>query len=276
MTGIELVQVHPGLRVAESNRLNGNLNPRFSDVEEVYESRMRLMGAAGCDQMVVMLPKGRDRYQDLEDGLVTAPKEAYDKWPEDLRPDQDVEYDPEDPPRMIDLPFDGFITGQPGKGLLLAAADCAPAAIYDPRQRVLALAHNGREGAALDISPHVIGSMERTHGTDPADLVVHFGASIAAQSYVLTYLGEALRKEAWRPYVREVDGGYETDIVGYVIQRLLEKGVKGENISRSPIDTFGHPDYFSFVEHSADPKNVPDGRNGFIAVLLEQETQLAA
>jgi hypothetical protein len=117
MPGIELVQVHPDLQVAESNRLNGNLNPRFSDVEEVYESRMRLMGAAGCDQMVVMLPKGRDRYQDLEEGTVTAPKEAYDKWPEDLRPDADVVYDAEDPPRMIDLPFDGFITSQPGKCL---------------------------------------------------------------------------------------------------------------------------------------------------------------
>jgi copper oxidase (laccase) domain-containing protein len=117
--------------------------------------------------------------------------------------------------------------------------------------------------------------MERAYGTDPADLVVHFGSSIAAHSYVLPYLGETLRKEAWRPYLREVDGAFETDIVGYVIQRLLEKGVRGENISRSPVDTFGHPDYFSFVEHSTDPKNIPDGRNGFIAVLLEQEARAA-
>jgi len=273
MTGIEVIQVHPDLRVVGSNRLNGNMYQRFSDGNRFYESRMRVIGAAGCDKTVAILPGGRDTYQDLEQGTIVAPKEAYSKWQEDLQPVGDIVYDPEDPPYMVDLPADGLITRRTGNGLMLNAADCAPTVIYDPRLRILALAHNGREGATLGIGPKLVDHMRRVYGTRPPDLVVHFGASIAPESYVLPRLGESLRQEAWRPYLREVQGGYETDIVGLATQNLLDRGVTGGNITRSPIDTFAHPDYFSFVEHSGNKSNVPDGRNGFIAVMRKTELQ---
>ncbi len=273
--GIEVIDVHPDLRVVESNRLNGNMYQRFSDGNSFYVSRMRVIGVAGCGQTVAMLPKGADSYEDLEQGPVVAPKEAYFKWPADLQPAADVAYDPEDPPQMVDLPADGLITRRSGKGLMLNAADCAPTIIYDPRLRILGLAHNGREGATLGIGPKLVEHMRRMYGTKPSDLVVHFGASIAPESYVMPRLGESLRQEAWRPFLREVEGGYETDIVGFAAQSLLDRGVRGENITRSAIDTFSHPDYFSFVEHAASGGAVPDGRNGFIAVLRQQEVQPA-
>jgi hypothetical protein len=268
MAGIEVIDVHPDLRVVEGNRLNGNTDPRFSGIDSVRVSRMKLVAAAGCDRMVAMLPKGTDHYEDLDQGRIVSPKAAYDKWPEDLQPAEDVVYIPQKPPRMIDLLADGLVTGRQGNGLMLNAADCSPTVIYDPDQRVLALVHNGRDGAALDIGPKVVSHLQKTYGTKPADLVVHFGAAIAPESYLLTYLGEPLRQDAWRPYLREVDGAFETDIVGFAAQSLLEKGVPGANISRSPIDTFTHPDFFSFTEHQGDRANVPDGRNGFIATIL--------
>jgi copper oxidase (laccase) domain-containing protein len=267
--GLELIPAHADLQVVESNRLNGNINPCFSDLDSVLVSRMKLIAAAGCDYMVAMMPQGKDGVKDLDGDLITVPKEAYSKWPATLQPAEDVVYDPANPLHMIDIPADGLITTRPNNGLMLAAADCAPSLIYDQRQQILALAHNGREGTILDIGPKVVSRMRRTYGTKPADLIVHFGASVAPESYVLSYLSEPLRQEAWRPFLREVGGGYETDIVGYAVQRLLENGVAGQNISRSPVDVGSDQNYFSLTAHKRG--DMPEGRNGFIAMMKPTE-----
>jgi copper oxidase (laccase) domain-containing protein len=271
MPGVEVVAVHPDLQVLESNKLHGNMDPRFSSRSDVQINRITLAGASVCQRFVAMVPQPSDEYKDLDQGPILAPKEGYRNWPEALQPKDDVRYDPDDPPLMIDLPFDGLITRRPGNGLMLNAADCAPTVMYDPRQRVLALAHIGREGAAMDIGPKMVRYLQRNFGTKPADLVVHFGSSIAPESYVLSYIGEALRQEAWRPFLCEVDGGHATDIVGYAVQRLLENKIKAANISRSLVDVATHPEYFSLTAH--DQGNGANGRNGFLVTLRQPEVE---
>jgi copper oxidase (laccase) domain-containing protein len=275
MPGVEAIPVHPDLQVLESNRLHGNVDPRFSSLDSFLVSRATLAGASVCERFVAIVPQMSDRYEDLDVGLTIGRKEGYKNWPADLRPKEDVVYDPDRPPRMIDLPTDGLITRRPGNGVMLNTADCAATVIYDPNERVLALGHIGREGAALDIGPKIVRYLQQTYRTKPADLLVHFGASIAPESYLLTYVGEPLRQEAWRPYIREVDGRFATDIVGYAAQRLLETGIQGQNIARSPIDVATHPDYFSFTEHLSDKTNIADGRNGFLVTLQPREPQSA-
>lgn len=268
MPGVQAIPVHVDLQVLESNRLHGNTDPRFSELSKVQKHRAMLTGALACDRFVAMVPQISDRYEDLDREPIVAAREGYRLWPQYLQPVEDVLYDPDTPPRMIDLPADGLITKQPGNSLMLSTADCAATVMYDPRQRALALVHIGREGAVLDIGPKIVRHLQQTYDTEPSDLIVHFGASIAPESYVLPELREPLCREAWRPYRRETANGlFEIDIVGYAMSRLLEYGVAAENITRSEINVYDHPDYFSFVEHKQSEGRVANGRNGLLAVI---------
>jgi copper oxidase (laccase) domain-containing protein len=268
LSGIQMIDVHPSLSVFESNKLLGNTDPRFHHVIDVVTNRIRLAAKAGCERMVVMVPQTEDTVIGLEAGPIIAKKEGFRLWPENLQPTDDYVYDPNDPPYMADLPGDGLITTETGNGLMLNTGDCAAVALFDPRGGVLGEAHIGREGAILDIGPKVVKQMRRNHGTHPRDLIVHFGTSIAPESYSLTYLSEALRQEAWRDYIVEVPGGgFQTDIVGYAVQRLVECGVPGQNITRSTINVATHDNYFSFTEYKQHEADMPDGRNGFVAVM---------
>lgn len=263
---VQTVPFHPDVLVAESNRRLGNMDPRFGDTLSVIRNRLQLAGYVGCKELVVMVAQISDSFVELDAGVHEAEPEGYKNWPEDIQPKTPVTYNPDAAPWMIDLPADGLITATPGRGLMLAPADCAPAAIYDTRQKALALAHVGREGAALDIMPKMLRRLRQSHGTIAADVQVHFGASIAPESYVLPYLSPVLEQDAWRDFLREAPGGgFETDVVGYAIQRLVEHGIPAERISRSPVDVATHPDYFSFVAHKQ--RGALNGRNGFVAAI---------
>jgi hypothetical protein len=65
--------------------------------------------------------------------------------------------------------------------------------------------------------------------------------------------------------LRPVKGGFQTDFVDYALQRLLEQGVPGDQISRSTADVSQGEDFFSLTAH--EQRNQPEGRNGFIAVI---------
>ncbi len=275
--GIETIDMHPDLAVAESNRLNGGTDPRFDDWRSVLLSRMSLMAKVGCESAVILVPQMSATYHDLDRGRITADKEDYRRWPEYLRPREDPVYDPDAPPYMMDLPGDGLITATPGKGLEMHTGDCAAVVMYDPVNGLLALPHIGRQGAELDIGPETITYLQGQYLTDPKNLLVYFGSSIAPESYTLTYLSETLRQEVWRPYIRETSPNcFETDFIGFAIQRLIEKGVPGENIKRSLIkDVATHPNYFSFAEHQKSKGVVPDGRNGFIAMIRQPLSAVA-
>jgi hypothetical protein len=279
--GIEPVAVHEDIKVAFSGRTLGNLDPRFGftddeaedprnvkiNSDEIVARRIKLAAAVGCDHLVTMVPQMSDGVHTLGFYPITVPKLQFRNWPSTLQPTADRLYKPYVPAAMVDLPADGLITRRPGEGLLLTPADCAPMVMYDRESQALALVHVGRAGANLNIAPKTLDIMRRTYGTDPAQVITYFGPSIAPESYVLPSLNEAMRREAWRPFLRETLSGYETDIVGYAVQRLLEQGVSGRNISRSPIDVATHPDYFSFTEHKRI--GVPNGSNGLVAVIID-------
>ncbi len=151
-SGIEAVEVHPDLTVVQSGQQNGNTDPRFGNPKDVILARSRLMEFTGATSLVTILPRTRDEYKDLTEPF-TASKDDYGIWPEDIRPKEDVHYDPESPPWMVDLPFDGLITNRPGVALALNSADCAPLVMYDPFPGILGLGHVGREGAVQDMAP---------------------------------------------------------------------------------------------------------------------------
>jgi hypothetical protein len=48
-------------------------------------------------------------------------------------------------------PVDGLITDEPGCGLAMNYADCAPIFLYDPRKKAIGLGHAGWKGAISDL-----------------------------------------------------------------------------------------------------------------------------
>lgn len=70
----------------ESNRLLGNTDPHFGDVVSVVTSRLALIDSVGAERAIVMVPQLRDEFLDLDQGKITAKKEKYGIWPQELRP----------------------------------------------------------------------------------------------------------------------------------------------------------------------------------------------
>ena len=78
---------------------------------------------------------------------------------------------------------DGLITDEPGCGLTMNFADCAPILLYDPQQRAIGLGHAGWQGAVRDLPGALVRAMQAAFGSDPAGLWAGVGPCIGACCY---------------------------------------------------------------------------------------------
>jgi polyphenol oxidase len=86
-------------------------------------------------------------------------------------------------------PVDGLITNEPGCGLTMNFADCAPIFIYDPATQAIGLGHAGWQGAVKDLPGALVRAMQAAFGSDPAALLAAIGPCIGACCYEV---GEAV------------------------------------------------------------------------------------
>jgi len=80
-------------------------------------------------------------------------------------------------------PVDGLITAEPGCGLTMNYADCAPIFIYDPRQQAIGLGHAGWKGAVADLPGALARAMVQAFGSRPAELLAAVGPAIGPCCY---------------------------------------------------------------------------------------------
>ncbi len=80
-------------------------------------------------------------------------------------------------------PVDGLITAEPGCGLTMNYADCAPILLYDPVREAIGLGHAGWKGVVNDLPGAMVRAMERAYGSDPAELIAGVGPSIGSCCY---------------------------------------------------------------------------------------------
>jgi copper oxidase (laccase) domain-containing protein len=107
--------------------------------------------------------------------------------------------------------------------------------------------------------------MIRRHGTQPENIVAHFGPSIAPESYTMQELRDDLLRPDWQHHAYATEGGYELDVVGYARQQIINEGVSPGNISVAPVDVASDERFFSFTRHKQ--LGVPNGRNGFVVTM---------
>jgi YfiH family protein len=79
--------------------------------------------------------------------------------------------------------FDGMITNEPGCGLAMNFADCAPILLVDPINKAIGLGHAGWQGAIVDLPGAMVRAMQSTFGSDPATLWAGIGPSIGPCCY---------------------------------------------------------------------------------------------
>ena len=163
---------------------------------------------------------------------------------------------------------DALVTNQPGIALLLLTADCNPIILFDPNNRVLALAHAGWQSTDVHLAEKVVWHMQQQYGSKPADIRVYIGPAIKKESYVFVKPQQA-DWPAWKPFLSKAgeDGEVAIDLPGYNRQQLLDAGVLADHIQVCPTDTATDPDYFSHYRATRSGDLTDDGRFATVCMM---------
>ena len=161
---------------------------------------------------------------------------------------------------------DALITDTPGLLLLLRFADCVPVWLYDPRRRVVGLAHAGWQGTARCIAAKTVCAMGETFGSRPEDIRAGLGPAIGPCCYEV---GSDVI-EALRVAVTDVEGLLGDRSTGTAHLDLWEanavqlRAVGVSHIEKADICTSCHVD--AFYSHRRE-----EGRTGRFAVVAGLE-----
>ena len=139
----------------------------------------------------------------------------------------------------------------------ISTADCIPVVVYDREHRAAAAIHAGWKGTVLRIVEKAIDEMARIFDTKPEQCTAAIGPGISQDSFevgteVLDQFCEAgFQMDAvtrWMPNSREGEQPPmkpHIDLKEVNRLQLLRKGIKEQNITVSPIDTFTDERFYS-------------------------------
>jgi len=177
--------------------------------------------------------------------------------------------------RIRPIAADAMITAMPGFALCWAFGDCAALLFYDPRQRVVGLAHAGWRGTAQAVALRTLEALEQRYGSRRADVLVGIGPAIGSCCYAV---GEEVRRAfASDPLVMETAYFEERTEAGKTgvslfldvgrsnYAQLLAAGIPAGHIERADYCTGCRTDLF--YSHRKEPS--PTGRFA-VAIGLKQ------
>lgn len=164
---------------------------------------------------------------------------------------------------------DGLITNEPGVGLTMNYADCAPIFLYDPVHHAIGLGHAGWPGSVKDLPGSMVRAMQQAYGSEPAELIAGIGPCVGVEKYevgevVITAVHNAFSNPD-ALLVPSPNGGERPhyDLAAANRQNLLRAGVV--HIEQSGFCTATHTDLF--FSHRAEKGRT--GRFGTIFILEE-------
>ena len=159
---------------------------------------------------------------------------------------------------------DALITRQLGVGLLIQQADCQAVLFHDPVRKVVAAAHNGWKGSALNIIGATVRMMQSHCGANPADLRAVISPSLGPCCAEFVNWQAELPAFMHRQQVRE----NHFDFWAISQEQLLAAGLQRRNIERIGICTVCDPRFFSYrraVKEQGKPGRT--GRCGSVIAL---------
>jgi len=137
---------------------------------------------------------------------------------------------------------DGMITNLKDTALCVMVADCMPLLFYDPLQKVIAVAHAGRNGVYLKIANKIVEKMISNFNSHVKNIKVFIGPSIKSCCYEV----KNDVTKGFENYLHVKGGKIFLDIVQKCIYDLKDVDICGHNIDVSPICTCCDKDFFSY------------------------------
>jgi polyphenol oxidase len=234
----ELLKKQSGITHGISGVGDGNISFRLGPHDAVLACRTKFLGALG-------IPLDRSVSQHgMGDRILVAGSEHLGRGMRDSE---------------TSVEANAFITNQPNIGFFLPIADYLPITIFDPVQKVIALVHASRPATNLQIAAKVIAKLKSEFNCKPAGLLVAFGPTIQAKSYIFNNHIYDLVTKDWQPFLKILEPGrIAVDVPAYNRAQLIQAGVPAANIEDPGIDTTSSPNYFSHVRSTKTGE--PEGR----------------
>jgi YfiH family protein len=135
---------------------------------------------------------------------------------------------------------DAFVTNEKELPLAIFTADCLSVFLFDPKAPAVGLVHAGWRSSKEDIILKTIDLMGYKYGSDPLDLHVAFGPSIRECCY---QVGKEMQ-EFFPEHIAQKGEHFYLDLIKFNKRKLLDSGVKEENVFDSGICTSCRNDIF--------------------------------
>ena len=149
---------------------------------------------------------------------------------------------------------DAMITNESGICLNVMAGDCVPLLFYDPKLKVVAVAHSGWRGTYKRIAQFTIEKMTNQFGCVASGILAGIGPSISQKNYEVD---DEVYNEFEKRFVnlskifseRDKNGKYYLNLWEANKQQLISAGLKKENIEIAGICTFEQNNLFFSARH---------------------------
>jgi YfiH family protein len=138
--------------------------------------------------------------------------------------------------------------------LIVLVADCVPILLFDPRKKVIGVAHAGWKGTFKYIAKNTVRTMEKAFGSSSKDIIIGIGPSIGPCCYKVGPEIISQTKDVFHAANEYIinesgDGTGYFDLQKANLKQLLHAGIEGKNIETTSICTCHNPGLFFSYRH---------------------------
>lgn len=179
---------------------------------------------------------------------------------EQIHSDQIIHLTKENIWKNISPKGDAIITQIPNAIIAVKTADCIPILIFNQSNTIVAAIHAGRIGAFLDITTKTIQKINTILNNKNEQLYAIIGPCIWAMNYEVgseIFLQWTKKQPSNKKYfyqdnqLNSIDK-YLLNLPLKIYDQLINAGIKSENITQIPIDTFSNLQYCSYRRNMQD------------------------
>lgn len=147
--------------------------------------------------------------------------------------------------------------------IAITHADCQAAIFYDPMNHAIANVHCGWRGNTCNVYQATVEAMRAAYSTNPADLLIGISPSLGPEHAEFLNYRTELPEAFWDFQTKK----NHFDLWAISRWQLEQAGVLPHHIQIAQIDTYGHPDYFSY-RYATHQGGLPCGRQATVCALL--------
>lgn len=137
---------------------------------------------------------------------------------------------------------DGLITAERDVYLFAKTADCLPIIYFDPKEKIIGLAHAGWRGVVGKLPALMIGAMTSQYGCEAKNIMVGIGPCLDKSANLVARPAIQEQLPEWRQFLHVEDEKVRIDLIGCTVKQLTQVGVMDANIEVGGMCTAQQPD----------------------------------